>query len=65
MNTVAGIVAGFLLIGGAAAIYRFGKRKAGDLRRAINEFSGAGHAAGETVLDFVRDPQTGVYKSRT
>lgn len=63
MNTVAGVVAGFLVIGGAVALYRFGLRKAGDMRRAIDGLRGARGPGGE-VLDFERDPETGVFKSK-
>jgi hypothetical protein len=65
MNTVAGVMAGFLVIGGAIALYRFGARKAADLRRAIGELK-AGAASGEAgaVLDFEQDPETGVFRPR-
>jgi hypothetical protein len=64
MNTVAGVVAGFLVIGGAVALYRFGKRKADDLMRAIDELRGERGPAGE-ILDYERDPATGVFKPKT
>lgn len=64
MNSVAGIVAGFLVIGGAVALYRFGARKAGELRRAIDELRGDARGPDGAVLDFERDPATGVYKAR-
>lgn len=64
MNSVAGIVAGFLVIGGAVALYRFGARKAGELRRAIDEMRGEAHGPGGDILDFERDPATGVYKAK-
>ncbi len=63
MTSVAGLVAGFLVIGSAVALFRFGKRKADDLRRAIHEFAGA--ASDASVIDFERDPQTGVFKAKT
>ena len=52
MNSIAGIVAGFVVIGGAVALMRFGARKAGELRRAIDELRGE------------RDPTTGVYRAK-
>lgn len=64
MNSVAGIVAGFIVIGGAVALYRFGARKAGELRRAIDELRGDARGPDGDVLDFERDPATGVYKAR-
>lgn len=63
MNAVAGVVAGFLVIGGAVALYRFGARKADELRRAIDELRGERGAAGG-VIDFERDPATGVFKPK-
>lgn len=65
MNSVAGIVAGFLVIGGAVALYRFGARKAGELRRAIDELRGDARGPDGDFLDFERDPATGVYKARS
>lgn len=64
MNSVAGILAGFLVIGGAVALYRFGARKAGDLRRAIDEMTGEARGPGGEVLDFERDPSTGVFRAK-
>ncbi len=64
LNAVAGIVAGFLVVGGAVALFRFGKRKAGDLRRAIDEFSGGPRNADGAILDYERDPETGVFRPR-
>ncbi len=64
MNPVAGVVAGFLVIGGAVALYRFGARKAGELRRAIDELRGDRASPDGAVLDFERDPATGVFKPK-
>lgn len=64
MNSVTGIIAGFLVIGGAVALYRFGARKAGDLRRAIDELRGEAKGPAGEVLDFERDPATGVFKAK-
>lgn len=64
MNSVAGIVAGFLVVGGAVALYRFGARKAGELRRAIDELRGEADGADGDILDFERDPTTGVFKAK-
>ncbi len=64
MNSVAGVIAGFLVIGGAVALMRFGARKAGDLRRAIDELRGEAQGPGGDILDFERDPATGVFKAK-
>lgn len=64
MNSVAGIVAGFLVVGAAVALYRFGVRKAESIRRAIDEFSSDARDADGAVLDFERDPSTGVFKAK-
>jgi hypothetical protein len=64
MNSVAGIVAGFLVIGGAVALYKFGARKAGELRRAIDELRGDSRKPDGEVLDFERDPATGVFRAK-
>ncbi len=64
MNSIAGIVAGFVVIGGAVALMRFGARKAGELRRAIDELRGEARGPGGDVLDFERDPTTGVYRAK-
>ncbi len=64
MNSVAGVVAGFLVIGGAVALYRFGARKAGELRRAIDELRGERSGPSGAILDFERDPLTGVFKPK-
>lgn len=64
MNTTAGIFAGLLVAGAALAIYRVARRKAGDLRAAIDEMRGAAAGRPGAVLDFERDPATGVYRPR-
>lgn len=64
MNTTAGILAGILVAGAAATAYRFIRRKSHEIRRAIDELRGG--ASGESdVLDFERDPSTGVYRRRS
>lgn len=62
MNSTAGVIAGFLVIGGALALYRFGRRKADEMSRTIREFR---HGGGDgAVLDFEQDPATGVFKPK-
>jgi hypothetical protein len=65
LNSVAGIVAGLIVVGGAAALFRFSKRKAAELKRAIDAFGNGVRGPAETVLDFERDPETGVFRPRT
>jgi hypothetical protein len=62
MNTTAGIVAGLLVVGAAVAAYRYAKRKAGEFRAAIDAFRGP--AGDGSVMDFERDPATGIYRAR-
>lgn len=63
MNTTAGIVAGLLVAGAAVTAYRFARRKADEIRAAIDQLRGAAAGAGD-VIDFEKDPETGVYRSR-
>ncbi|MFN3958350.1 MAG: hypothetical protein ACK4NP_00395 [Parvularculaceae bacterium] len=64
MNSAAGIIAGFLFIGGAVALYRFGARKAGEWRRAIDALRGEARGPDGEILDFERDPATGVFRAK-
>lgn len=63
MNTTAGILAGILVAGAAVSAYRFARRKAGDIRAAIDEIRGASAGRGD-VIEFEKDPQTGIYRQR-
>lgn len=63
MNTTAGIVAGLLVAGAAVTVYRFARRQADQIRAAIDEFRGAGFGRG-AVIEFEKDPETGVYRRR-
>lgn len=63
MNTTAGIVAGLLVAGAAVTAYRFARRKADQFRAAIDELRGD-TSGGGAVLDFERDPDTGVFRAR-
>lgn len=63
MNTTAGILAGLLVAGAAVSAYRFVRRKAANLRAAIDELKP--HAAHEVdVIELERDPATGVFRRR-
>jgi hypothetical protein len=64
MNTTAGILAGLLVAGAAITVYRFARRKADDLKTAIDEFRGGAGARDGGVIDFEKDPETGVYRRR-
>ncbi len=64
MNTTAGILAGLLVAGAAMTAIRFLRRKTTELRAAIDEMSGASSGDG-AVIDFERDPATGVYRRRS
>ncbi|MCB2097428.1 MAG: hypothetical protein AB7F91_08325 [Parvularculaceae bacterium] len=63
MNTTAGILAGLLVAGAAVTVYRFARRQADQLRAAIDEMRGANPGAGD-VIDFEKDPETGVFRPR-
>lgn len=62
MSAVTGIVAGLAAAAGAVALYRFAERRARSLRDALTvRRDGARPGA---VLDFEKDPETGVYRGR-
>lgn len=63
MGSVASIVAGFVVIGGAVALYRAVNRRANAFRSAIDGFRRAG-GDGE-VLDYEKDPNTGVFRPKS
>lgn len=64
MGPTSGIVAGLLAVGAGVAIYQFARRQSDELRAAIEEFRGA-RKSGERVIDFEKDPATGVYRRRS
>ncbi len=64
MNTTAGILAGLIVAGAGVALYRFAKRTAGDLRAAIDGIRGTAPKS-VAVLDFEKDPITGVYRGKS
>ncbi len=65
MNTTAGIVVGLIVAGAAVSLMRFARSKANEVRTAIDELRGASARASGEVLDFERDPSTGVYRRRS
>ena len=62
MGSVASIVAGFVVIGGAVAAYRAVNRRANALRSAIEAMRRAGGDG--DVIDCIKDPRTGVYRPK-
>lgn len=64
MNTTAGILAGLLVAGAAVTLYRLARRKAEDLRAAIDEIRGERRDRQGAVIDLEKDPATGVYRQR-
>ncbi|MBB5518016.1 hypothetical protein [Amphiplicatus metriothermophilus] len=64
MSAMTGIVAGLATAAGAFALYRYAERRARALRRAVEERRRDPQRAGKPVLDFERDPETGVYRSK-
>lgn len=63
MGPTTGIMAGLVVAGVGVALYRFAVRKSAQLRSAIEEIRGAA-AAGERIIEFEKDPATGVYRRR-
>lgn len=50
---------------GAVALYRFVDRKAGELKRAIDDAKDAAKGEPRAVtIDYERDPQSGVFKPK-
>ena len=66
MSAITGIVAGLAAVAGVAALYRFASRRAGDVGKALDEAlrPSRGDAAAPAILDFERDPESGVYRSK-
>jgi len=62
MGSVAGIVAGFVVIGGAVAVYRAVSKRADGLRAALEELKNGGQ--GGSVIDCERDPSTGIFRPK-
>jgi hypothetical protein len=62
MGSVAGVLAGFVVIGGAVALVRAAGKRADALRKALEEIR-RGAPAG-AVIDCERDPSTGVFRPK-
>ena len=62
MSAVAGVLAGLVTAAGAVALYRYAERRTRSLCEQFNA-----HAPTQRrpdVIDFERDPDTGVYRAR-
>ena len=64
MGALTGIIAGVAAVAGVAALYRLAERRARALRDAIEAARGPRPQPGEPVIDFERDPATGVYRAK-
>lgn len=64
MSAMTGILAGLVTAAGALALYRYAERRARALRAAVGEMRRDPRRADRPVLDFERDPDTGVYRSK-
>ena len=64
MSAVTSIVAGFVAAAGAVALYRYAERRARSLRTALRKATGASGADAREVIDFERDPATGVFRAK-
>lgn len=62
MSAVTGIVAGFVTAAGALALYRYARRRTGELRDKLERARARG--AGRTVIEFEQDPETGIYHAK-
>ena len=64
MGAISSIVAGFVVVGGAVTLYRFAKRKSAEFQDAVEEFRRSASGEGG-VIEFERDPATGVFRSKS
>jgi len=63
MGSLVGIVAGIAVIGGAVAVARAASRHLNDVKKAFNTQSSSDRK-NEAILDFEKDPGTGVFKTK-
>ncbi|MBI1366918.1 MAG: hypothetical protein GC153_13305 [Alphaproteobacteria bacterium] len=61
MSATTGIIAGIAAAAGALAVYRLAMRRAQALKTALAE---ARRPRGDRVIDFERDPATGVFRAK-
>lgn len=62
MGPTTSIIAGLAVVGAGVAVYRFARKKTAEIRKVIDGLRSSG-AAG-SVMDFEKDPSTGVYRPR-
>lgn len=66
MSAVTTLAATVIAAAGAVALYRYAERRTRSLRKAIDELRGsAERPATGAVIDYERDPDSGVYKPKT
>lgn len=64
MSSISGIVAGFVVVGGAVALYRLARRKGEELKSALEEFQ-QGEPGPHRVIELEQDPASGVYRRKS
>lgn len=67
MSAVTTLAASVAVAVGAAALYRYAERRSRPLRDAVSEMRKAARGERESgaVIDYERDPESGVYKPKT
>lgn len=64
MSAVTTLVATVAAAAGAVALYRFAERRTRPLRDTIDELRAAKSKSSGAVIDYERDPESGVYKPK-
>ncbi len=64
MGAVTTLLATVAAAAGAVAVYRYADRKAQEMRDAFKSAQRRAGAASTTVLDYERDPASGVFKPK-
>lgn len=64
MSAVTGIVAGLVTAAGAVALYKYMRARAAELRGKLERARAPGPEKRDGVIDFERDPQTGVFHAK-
>ncbi len=64
MSAVTGIVAGLVTAAGAVTLYNYMRRRAAELRAKLERARARGPEKSEAVIDFERDPATGVFHAK-